>query len=326
MVDGYFSWGFNHPTGHLSLLRNFDDKTNQPELNMAALAFDYAPKPVGFHVDVGVGRTFDIMSATENDATWMRSFKQAYISAKPASWNGTEFNFGRFVTFAGAEVIETQHNWNYSRSLLFVLCTPYYHFGIRATAPIGKHFNTGLQVVSGWNNIVTGATFRTVGLTGSWAPSSKVTWTNTYYGGPDENKADRGLRNLYDTVLLVTPNWKTSLYINLDHLHNSPRCAPGYQVFGVAGAARRQLTEKFALSWRLEWLNDLSGSVTGAAQQAKEITLTGTYAVLDRLSGRLELRRDWSNRPFFNRGDGLGNWRNQPTLLVGMVVLIGPGR
>ncbi len=160
MLDSYFSVGFNHPASHISPLRNFDDKANQFELNMAKVTLNYDPKPVGFHLDVGAGRTFDIISATEKDATGMRLVEQAYVSVKPAAWKGLELDFGRFVTFASAEVIETPGNWNYSRSLLYVWCTPYYHFGFRATAPIGPHFSGGLQVVSGWNNIVTGATFK----------------------------------------------------------------------------------------------------------------------------------------------------------------------
>jgi len=256
----------------------------------------------------------------------MRFFKQAYIDVRPAWWNGLELDFGKFVSSAGAEVIETPNNWNYSRSLLFVWCTPYYHFGFRASTPVGMHFNAGVQLVSGWNNIVTGATFKTVGWTGSWTPTSKITWTNTYYGGPDENKANRGMRSLYDTVLLLSPNSKTNLYINLDCLHNSPAYTPSYKVYGIAAAAKFQLTRKLSLSPRSGWLNDNSGMATGTGQQVKEFTVTGAYALLDRLSGWLEFRRDWSNQPFFNRGNETTMWKNQPTVLLGMVALIGPKR
>jgi hypothetical protein len=324
VVDGYYSLPFNHPALNVNSLRNFDDKANQMELNMAMVALDYAPKPVGFHVDAGFGRTFDIISVSEKDVNEMRFLKQAYVSLKPARWKGVELDFGRFVTSASAEVIETSNNFNYSRSLLFVWCTPYHHFGMRASVPITKQLTGGAQLVSGWNNIMTGATFRTVGLTGSWT-KPKFTWTNTYYGGPDENKSNQGMRDLYDSVLLVNPNSKTSFYFNFDYLHDSPKYAPSYKVYGIAGAAKSQLTKRLSLSQRLEWLNDNSGRATGTAQQVKEVTLTGTYSFMRRLSGWLEFRLDWSNQPFFNRGDALASWRNQPTLLVGMVAIIGPG-
>ncbi len=323
MADGYYSFGFNHPANNVALLRNFDDRVNQPELNMAMMTLDMAPKPVGFHLDVGFGRAFDIMDATEKDVTPMRFFKQAYIDVKPASWHGAELDFGKFVTSAGAEVIETGSNFNYSRSLLFSWAIPYYHTGMRFSMPVTKQLTAGVQWVSGWNNIVTGSTYRTFGLTETWT-RSKFAWTNTWYGGPDENTINRGYRNLYDTVLTVTPNSKTSFYVNFDYLHDKPKLGPAFHVTGIAGAAKFQLTRKLYLSPRLEWLNDAEGGSTGVAQKVKEGTLTANYAFESRLQGFLEYRHDWSDQPFFNRGNEPGTWKTQPTLLLGMLVLVKP--
>jgi hypothetical protein len=326
MADGYFSLGFNHPADNESLLRNFDDKANEVELNMAKVTMDLAPKPtepIGVHLDVGFGRAFDIMSATEKDASFMRFFEQGYVYVKPASWKGIEVDLGKFVTSAGAEVIETSSNFNYSRSLLFSWAIPYDHFGMRVSAPIGKQFTAGVQLVSGWNNIVTDATYKTVGLTGAWT-RSKFSWTNTWYGGPDENKADRGYRNLYDTVLTVAPNAKTSLYLNFDYVHDKPNIGPAYQVAGIAGAAKFQATKKFYVSPRMEYFDDANGGSTGTAQQVKEVTLTGNYAFEARLSGIAEYRRDWSDVPFFNRGNQPGSSKSQPTMLIGLVVQFKP--
>ena len=97
-------------------------------------------------------------------------------------------------------------------------------------------------------------------------------------------------------------------------------------IYGIAGAAKFQISNKLSLSPRLEWLNDNTGMATGTGQQVKEFTLTGTYALMDRLSGWLELRNDWSGQRFFNRGNEMANWKNQPTLLLGMVAIIGPKR
>lgn len=320
-IDAYYSLAFNRPADDLNALRNFDDKANRIELNMASLTLDYAPQPLGFHLEVGAGRTFDLMNAAEKDATEMRFFKQAYIAVKPPWWAGLELDFGKFVSSAGAEVIETANNWNYSRSLLFVWCEPYYHFGLRASAPIGKHFTAGVQVVDGWNNIVTGAAFKTVGLTGSWAPTSKVTWSHAYYGGPGDNL---GARKLYDSVLALTASSKTSFYANFDYLHDSPRYSPSQQVYGIAGAARRQLSRKLAVASRLEWLDDRAGMATGTGQQLKEFTVTGTYALRNWLSWWLEFRNDRSNQPFFSRGSETALAKNQPTALLGLVATIGP--
>ena len=47
-------------------------------------------------------------------------------------------DFGKFVTSAGAEVIESKDNWNYSRSLLFAYAIPYWHFG-------AAHLDAGIE-------------------------------------------------------------------------------------------------------------------------------------------------------------------------------------
>lgn len=324
MIDASYSLNFNHPPDHINQLQNFDDRGNRVELNMATLAVAFAPKPVGLQLNAGGGRAFDIMGTTEKDAPAMHFFEQAYVGVKPASWKGLELDMGKFASWASAEVIETPGNWNYSRSLLFVWCTPYYHFGVRASAPAGKKLTTGIQLVSGWSNIVTGASYKTVGLTGAWTPAPKITWTNTYYGGPDENYANRGTRNLYDTTLLLAPSTKTRLYLNFDYLHDSPNHTAPFAVSGIAGAARFQIARKLALSSRLEWLDDGSGMASGTPQQVKEFTTTGTYALADRLSLWIEFRNEWSNQPFFNRGRGIGLSETQPIAVFGLIAILRP--
>ena len=93
--------------------------------------------------------------------------------------------------------------------------------------------------MSGWNNIITGATYKTVGLTGAWTVG-KITWINTYYGGPDGTVNDRGERNLYDTVVQLTPSSKTSIYVDFDYLHDSPEFARAVQTYGIAAAGKLQ--------------------------------------------------------------------------------------
>jgi hypothetical protein len=136
-----------------------------------------------------------------------------------------------------------------------------------------------------------------------------------------ENTANRGMRNLYDTVLQLVPGTKTSFYLNFDYLHDSPRYTQGYRTYGIAGAARFQLIGKLSLSPRLEWLADNSGMATGTGQQVKEFTMTATYALLDRLSVWVECR-NWSNQPFFNRGNETAVAKTQPAVLVALVAVL----
>jgi hypothetical protein len=153
LIDGYYSLNFNHPASQTNQLRNFDVKANQFSLNMAKVTLEHAAEPVGFRLDLGFGRAFEMVHSAEQAPSVFRNIEQAYISYKPAGGKGLQIDFGKHVTMAGAEVIETSSNWNYSRSLLFAWAIPYYHFGLRTSMPVGKHFTAGFHLVNGWNNV-----------------------------------------------------------------------------------------------------------------------------------------------------------------------------
>lgn len=126
-IDAYYGVNFNHPATQLNDLYNFNDLTNQFNLSLIKLAMSHDPDPVGFRVDLGYGRTMDDIVASQppGQSDFNKYVEQAYVSWKPKAAKGFEADFGKFVTSAGAEVIESYSNWNYSRSLAFVLALPY---------------------------------------------------------------------------------------------------------------------------------------------------------------------------------------------------------
>ena len=325
LVDGYYNLNLNHPADKTNQLRNFDVRANQFSLNMAKLTLEHAADPVGFRVDFGFGRAFDIVHSGEKDLGVMRNVEQAYVSLKPPKGKGLQVDFGKFVTAAGAEVIETNSNWNYSRSLLFALAIPYYHMGLRTSMPIGKHFTGGFHVVNGWNNVEDNNSGKTFGFMGAFN-SSKVTWTNNYMVGPEKSGTNDGYRHLYDTTMLFTPNSKLSAYVNFDYGVDKNVSKGEQRWVGIAVASKLQANNWFALTPRLEWFNDADGFSTGTVQKLKEFTLTGEFKMKEGFFTRLEYRKDWSNVDFFNRGNQTANHGNQDTVLVGMVAYFGPKR
>jgi hypothetical protein len=247
---------------------------------------------------------------------------QAYVSVKPKSWKGVQVDFGKFYTSAGAEVTETNGNWNYSRSILFSL-GPYYHTGLRTTIPIGKTFTGGVQVVEGWNGYDGKNHGVTLGLTGSWVPNSKVTWSNNYYVGPADYFGIKTQRNFFDSVLLVNPNSKTSFYVNGDIGHDTLSHSLGKAAYyALAGAARYQIHPHFAGAVRVEAYNDADGFWTGSKQVIKEFTLTGEYKHSDYFLTRVEFRRDMTDQPFFPKGPFSLPIETQSTFLVGVVIFL----
>jgi hypothetical protein len=340
LVDGYVDFNANHPVSMTNQLYNFDVKANQFSLNMAKLSMSHTADPVGFEVDFGFGRAFQIIHANEpsNAPSILQNVEQAYVSLKPAALKGFEIDVGQFVTSAGAEVIETNSNWNYSRSLLFAWAIPYYHFGIRTSFPIGKHFTGGVQLVNGWNDTEDNNSGKTLGLTES-ITYTKFAWTNTYYGGPENPGTNTGWRQLYDSVVLLTPSSKFNAYLNFDYGQNTSPLSvsgttgsPGITTettdnwYGIAGALHFQPTSKWSFTPRIEWFKDNEGFSTGKAQDLKEITLTGEYKMLAGFLARLEYRYDWSNQLFFDRSINPGSSKSENTLALGFVGFFGPKR
>jgi hypothetical protein len=323
LFDGYVDWNYNNPASGFNGLQNFDFRADTAHVNLGKITIDRAPAPIGFHVDVGFGETLDAIHAADRDPNAWKYFQQAYIDLKPKSWHGLEIDAGQFVTSAGAEVIETNQNWNYSRSLLFAWAIPYYHFGLRASMPIGAHFTAGVQLVNGWNNVEPLNGGKTVGLNGAYA-WKKVTWTNNYYVGPEKPHTTVGLRNLFDTVIQVNATDKFSYYINGDYGRDK-NVGPGASVWaGVAVAARYAIGKKYAIASRLEYFDDRNGFSTGTAQHVEEFTLTGEYKMNGWLMSRLEFRNDWSDQPFFETNKPGGGSKTQPTVLLGLIAYVAP--
>jgi hypothetical protein len=323
LFDGYVDKNFDNPPSGFNALRNFDLRSDTLHVNMGEITIDHAPAPLGFHLDVGFGETFDLIHTGNRDPDSWKYFKQAYVSVKPKWAHGIELDAGEFVTSAGAEVIETNQNFNYSRSLLFAWAIPYSHTGFRLQFPIGSHFTGSFQVVNGWNNVEPINSGKTYALTGAYA-WKKVTWNNNYYVGPEHFGTTTGWRNLYDTSIAVNQTDNFSWYLNYDYGRDKNIGPGAAQWTGLAGAARYAIGKKYAIAGRLEWFDDKNGFSTGTKQTVNEFTVTGEYKISGWLMTRAEFRTDWSNQPFFEKSDQPKGSHVQPTALLGLIAYIAP--
>ncbi|HUS06003.1 MAG TPA: porin [Bryobacteraceae bacterium] len=324
LVDGYYAFNANHPASQTNNLYNFNVKANQFSLNMAKFSMAHTADPVGFQIDLGFGRTFEMIHGTEQAPSIFRNIEQAFVSLKPAKAKGLQVDFGKFVTNAGAEVIESNSNWNYSRSLLFSWAIPYYHVGVRTSIPVGAHFTGGVSLTNGWNNVEDNNSGKTVGLSATFI-SKKATWSNNYYTGPEKAGTNKGFRNLYDTTLLLTPSDHANFYVNFDYGRDK-NIGKGASTWTGLAAAARFSAGNWAFAPRAEYFSDHDGFSTGTVQKVKEVTLTGEYKMVEGLLARLEFRRDWSDQPFFDRGSGSAVSKNQTTVTLGVLAFFGPKR
>ncbi len=300
-VDAYYGYNFNHP-GVDTQLRNFDTKSSQFSLNLAKVVLEKKPisdSRLGFRTDLAFGPATEIVHASEpGGADVFKHIQQAYLSYLAPVGKGLQIDVGKFVTPNGAEVIETKDNWNYSRSLLFALAIPYYHFGTRATYVFSDKFTLAGYLVNGWNNVVDNNTGKTLGLQAVVKPTAKLTLVGNYMAGPEQSGNNDDWRHLFDTTVTYAVSGRVSLMANYDY--GFDRFA-GARVHwqGIAGYFRVQANKWLAFAPRFEWYDDHDGFTTGAPQTVKDFTITSEHKINNGLLTRFEYRKDFSDNHFF---------------------------
>jgi hypothetical protein len=324
-VDAYANLNFNNPaSGNNGSFRTFDSKANSFNLNFATLTVQKSAEPIGFRVDMGFGRGYEIFNLFEpltDNRTFLRNLLQAFVSVKPKDAGGLQIDFGRFFTSAGAEPTETHLNWNYSRSNIYAL-GPFYHTGLRVSKPVTSYWTAGLQVVNGWNNTEDNNTGKTFGITNALV-SPKVSYYNNYYVGPEKTGTNEGYRHFIDQVLSLTPHEKASVYFNYDYGYERGLDGTKGIISAIAGAAKFQANPWFAISPRLEYFNDRGLWTTGTIQKIKEFTLTAEFKHSKGFMSKVEYRHDWSNVAIFDNSRGVPK-KSQDTLVVGFIAYFGP--
>jgi lipoprotein-anchoring transpeptidase ErfK/SrfK len=323
-VDAYYGYNFNQPADRTTPFRAFAGPNNQFGLNMVELTLSKPPEAnnsrLGYDLSFGFGNAIDAMNSAEPGGLGFAQYlKEAYFSYLAPVGKGLQVDVGKFVTPAGAEVIETQGNWNYSRGILFTYAIPFYHFGLRARYAFNDKYSVTGYLVNGWNDVVDNNTGKTYGVSFGWNPTKKLSVTQNYLAGPEMADTNRHWRQLSDTVVTYQATDKLSLMANYDYGRGDhvPDLAHPVYWTGAAGYVRYAFSDRYALATRYEYYNDHDGFTTGLPQHVSEFTGTFERRVAQHLITRLEFRRDFSNQPAFLEGEQPGKAQN--TLTGGLV-------
>jgi hypothetical protein len=317
-VDGYWAYNFNRPGTLTTGYRAFDFNHNQFSLNLAELAVDLKPQPVGFRVDVGFGDAMRTIHLAEPAGTDLYDhLQQAYVSYANRALT---VDFGKFVTQHGAEVIETKDNWNYSRSLLFTWAIPYYHFGMRANVAATDKVSLGGFLVNGWNNVKENNADKTFGFQGLFKPGKLVLTTNYMVG---DEAVDNEIRHLFDGTAMVEVSPQLSLMANYDYGMDR-YLGERMRWQGVALYGRVTPVSWLKVTPRWEWFDDPQGFMTGTPQTMKEFTVSSQFVVNPNMSLWAEYRRDWSDVAVFEGRDA-GIRDDQNTMTFGVTYTFSRG-
>jgi hypothetical protein len=337
-VDAYFNlnWNFPRPQTGTDLGRAFDFN-NGFSVNWVGLNASYAPDPVGatvglrFGPGAGIYNAAAFQSNSADNQFALTYVKQAFVSWKPGL-GPIELDFGKFDTWIGAEVADTQYNMTYTRSTLFFF-QPLFHTGLRLDYPINDQFDVKAFVVNGWNNSVDNNIGKSFGASVAFTPSKTMAFYANYIGGPEQNDsfvqpvtnivrpvpgADSRWRHLFDAVGDLHFD-KLHLLFNADL--GTEKFPPGglgtnttdasATWWGFNATAGYAILDQFAVAGRFGYFSDVDGifaTTWGAPAFFKtseiDATLTLAYTPTPNLLFKLEPRLDAvsSDAPGFQGG------------------------
>ena len=196
-LTGHFDIGYTHLTGSGKFVsgvndRVFDFKHN--EVFFHALDLQFAKMPDdgwGGLLDLTLGKDADTIAAfgtiskskgPANGANHYVDPTQFYVYYGAAPFS---IIAGKYVTNAGAEVIKSDGDVNYSRSILFGYAIPFTHTGVRATYKVNDTLTVLGGVNQGWDAFEDPNHDKTIELGGTFTPSKTVSIVASYYGGKE---------------------------------------------------------------------------------------------------------------------------------------------
>lgn len=297
--------------------RVFDFKHNTAYFHALDLQFAKLPdQGWGGLLDLTIGKDADTIAAygtiskrkgPANGAEHYVDPTQFYVHFGAAPFSVIA---GKYVTNAGAEVIKSAADVNYSRSILFGYAIPFTHTGFRVTYKPTDTLTLLAGVNQGWDAFEDPNNDKTVELGGIFAPSKQVSLIATYYGGKERvtnyPRSDaNGMRHLIDLVGTFSVSDQLTLIVNYDYGTQAQGAFDGGKAKwqGVAAYANYQFNDQWRLSVRGEYFDDEDGYRTGVVQKWKEATLTLAYLPAREWEIRAEVRVDKSDQLAFLKSD-----------------------
>ena len=323
-LTGHIDVGYTHLSGFGKFVsgvndRVFDFKRNDAIFHALDLQLAKTPEDgFGGLLDLTIGKDADTIASygtiskskgPANGANHYFDVTQAYLHYGAAPFT---IIAGKFITSAGAEVIKSDGDVNYSRSILFGYAIPFTHTGVRATWKLSDSLSLIGGVNQGWDAVSDPNSDKTGELGVMFAPSKEMSFSAMYHGGKElvtnYPKSDlNGMRNLVDLVGTFTLSEQLTLVLNYDYATQDKAAFDGGKAKwqGLAAYLNYQLNEQWKVLLRAEYFDDKDGYRTGVVQKWKEGTVTLAYLPAKEWEIRAEFRADKSDKDAFLKSDGV---------------------
>jgi hypothetical protein len=214
-LQGGFTYNFENPDSEENKFRVFDHRANNFTLDLAQIQFakDAPVGGIGYKLKLSAGETAKFIHAlglgikTGEDPKGTEPFDltEAYISYVAPLGKGLRVDFGKMVTYLGAEVIEAKDNPNYSRSFLFNFAIPFTHTGLKISYPFSDALNTSVYIVNGWDDFDDNNKGKSVGLSVGYAPIEQLAMNFNLMYGPEKDDNNHDNRFIFDWIGTVKP-------------------------------------------------------------------------------------------------------------------------
>ncbi len=161
-VDGYAGINLSTPKPQLGRNRfHAYNLANGFSLAWGGLDVEYGAQEFAGTLSLRFGPSASALAGGDAEHG-LENVKQAFASWRPSS--KFSLDFGKFDTIYGAEVADSQANFNYTRGLLYWLGQPVFHTGLRAAIDISPQFWITALAVNGWNNTIDNNSGKTFGV------------------------------------------------------------------------------------------------------------------------------------------------------------------
>jgi hypothetical protein len=295
--------------------RVFDTQPDAFNLHQAALFANInAKEKFGAYVNLTAGDDAAVIKSFGSNTDQL-DVTQAYFRFQSGN---TTFIAGKFVTLAGAEVIDSRSMPVYSRGILFGYAIPFTHTGVRATFAASDKFGISIGANNGWDQMKDTNTDKTYEVGVSVTPSMAFSLYANYYSGKEGPIGAEANRELFDLVVNINISDKLGLTFNYDDATQKGAIGGLTPTDADWSGYAGYLKYKFSDTWygllRYEDFDDKNGFRTGVAggQKWKETTVALAFTPTKMAEIRFELRDDSSNKnSFVNReGTGAGDSQN----------------
>ena len=272
----------------------------------------------GFHAEMVFGKTVEAQGGAfgfaNQDSVALYS---GYVSYLAPLGSGVQIDAGKLATPLGAEVVQTNQNFNITQGLVFGL-QPVTHVGVSASTALTDNLGLTVGIV---NDVYTQNNFDTSNDKAYYAQLALAT---DMFGlnvgaivGNDSTLActdadDDCYTSVFDVVLSIDPTDSLSFWANFDWVRTfGERQTPDGDTYGISGAGRVGITDDTGFATRVEYIRRDPGINGGSLGEIVSLTGTIDHALTDDLKLRLEARWDTvldnASAPFANGQNGPSN-------------------